>query len=142
MSKVEKGNTVKVNYTGKLNDGTVFDTSKDREPLTFKVGEGQLIPGFEQAVLGMEEKETKTVEIPPDQAYGKRSDELVKHIPKERLPENLDPKIGEQLISSHPDGTKITLNVIDKSDTGITVDANHALAGENLIFEITVEEIK
>ncbi len=136
------GNTVKVHYTGTLQDGTTFDTSLGREPLEFTLGEGRLIPGFEEAVKGMQVGQSKTVTIPSEGAYGPRLDELVMVIEREQLPENLDPKIGQQLQMKQPDGTTIVVIVTDVSETTMTVDVNHPLAGKDLTFEIELVEIK
>jgi peptidylprolyl isomerase len=128
--------TVNVQYTGKLQDGTVFDTSEGDEPLEFTLGEGQLIPGFEQAVLGMKVGESKTVTIPVDQAYGPHREELVQIVPREQLPEDLKPEVGLQLQSTRSDGEVMVVTVTEVSETTITVDANSPLAGKDLTFEI------
>jgi len=136
------GDIVKVNYTGTLKDGSVFDTSLGREPLEFTLGQGQLIPGFEQAVIGMRVGESKTVNIPADQAYGPYNNGLISVIERDKLPENLDPEVGQQLQAQQSDGQIRTVTVIDVSETSITVDANHSLAGKDLTFEIDLIEIQ
>jgi len=136
------GDTVKVYYTGTLEDGTMFDTSREREPLEFTLGQGQLIPGFEQAVIGMKVGESKTVTIPADQAYGLYNNELISVIQRDQLPDDLDPAIGQRLQAQQPNGQTIEITVIDVSDTAITVDANHPLAGKDLTFAIELIEIK
>jgi peptidylprolyl isomerase len=134
------GSRVKVHYTGKLNDGSVFDSSLKREPLEFKLGSGQVIPGFENAVKGMEVGQTMTVTIPADQAYGQRREELILVIEKEKVPANLNPKVGDKLQMRQPNGAPVTVVITDISETSITLDANHALAGKDLTFELTLVE--
>ena len=141
-TQAKDGNTVKVHYTGSLEDGTVFDTSLEREPLEFTLGQGQLIPGFEQAVIGMKIGESKTVTIPAEQAYGPYNNELISVIDRDNLPEGLDPEVGQQLQGQQPDGQNIIATVIEVSETSITVDANHHLAGKDLTFEIELIEIQ
>ena len=141
MSKVKKGDKVKVHYTGKLKDGTVFDTSVEREPLEFEVGSGSLIPGFENGVIGMEPEEQKTVEIEASKAYGQVRDDLILEIKSEQLPADLNPKVGMELISQQPDGQQINVTVKEVKDDSIVIDANHKLAGKDLIFEIEVVEV-
>ncbi len=135
-AQAKTGDTVKVDYTGRLQDGTVFDTSEGQEPLEFTLGQGQLIPGFEQAVMGMKIGESKTVTIPADQAYGPRRDELVQIVSRDKLPADLKPEVGMQLQTTRSDGSTITVTITEVSDTTITVDANSPLAGKDLIFEI------
>jgi peptidylprolyl isomerase len=139
--QAKKGDVVQVDYTGKLEDGTIFDSSIGREPLEFTLGQGQMIPGFEKAVLGMQVGETKTFTIPAKEAYGPHHDELVMEIPREQLPEGLDPQVGYQLQSTTSDGTIVVVTVIEVTDTSIIVDANHPLAGKDLIFEIELVSI-
>ncbi len=136
------GNTVKVHYTGTLEDGTTFDTSIGREPLEFTLGEGQLIPGFEEAVKGMQVGQSKTVTIPSEGAYGSHLDDMVLVIEREQLPENLDPEVGQQLQRQGTDGRTTVVIITEVSETTITVDANHPLAGKDLTFEIELVEIK
>lgn len=136
------GDTVKVHYTGTLEDDTVFDTSVEREPLEFTLGQGQLIPGFEQAVIGMRVGESKTINIPADQAYGPHRDDLIQVIERSQLPEDLDPKVGQQLPMRQPDGRTSIVTITDISETMITIDTNHPLAGQNLTFEIELVEIE
>ena len=134
------GNTVKVHYTGTLTNGTVFDTSIDREPLEFTIGQGQLIPGFEQAVIGMKVGESTTVTIPAAQAYGLHREDLVFAMERGQLPDNIE--VGQQLQMMQTDGSTVVVTVIEISDTTATIDANHPLAGEDLIFEIELIEIE
>jgi len=134
--------TVKVHYTGTLDDGTVFDTSIEREPLEFTLGEGMLIPGFEEAVKGMQVGQSKTVTIPAEEAYGPYLDDLIIVVERSQLPEGLDPEVGQVLEVTQEDGRTGVVTVIDVSETTITVDANHPLAGKDLTFEIKLVEIK
>lgn len=142
MSTVEEGNTVKVHYTGKLKDGQVFDTSEEREPIEFEIGAGQMIPGFEKAVVGMEKDESKTVEIESDEAYGDVNDELFLEVPKSELPDNIDPEVGMQLQVQQQEGQQIPVQITEVKDSSITLDANHPLAGKDLVFDIKVVDIK
>lgn len=141
MSEAKKGNTVSIHYTGRLSDGTVFDSSKERDPLEFKLGEGRVIPGFEKAVEGMETGESKTAEISSGEAYGPRKEELVMEIPRDRLPEGMDPDVGDQLQMTTADGQVVPVRVADADDGSVTVDANHPLAGQDLTFDIELVEV-
>jgi peptidylprolyl isomerase len=141
-AQAKDGDTVQVHYTLKLEDGTVFDTSIGGDPLQFTIGDGQLIPGFEQAVVGMSPGESKTVEIPADEAYGPYLEELVMVVDRDQLPEDLQPEVGQQLQIRQPDGQTILVKVIDVSESSVTLDANHPLAGEDLTFDIELVEIK
>lgn len=143
MSTVKKGDTVKVNYTGKLNDGTVFDSSEDREPLEFTLGDGKLIPGFEEAVTGMEEGDSTTVEIPSDEAYGERRDDLELEVAKNELPDNVEPEVGMQLqMQQQENGQAIPVQITKVEDDKVTLDANHPLAGKDLTFDIELLNVK
>ena len=142
MIEAESGDTVKVHYTGTLEDGTVFDTSVEREPLEFTLGQGQLIPGFEQAVIGMKIGDLKTINIPADQAYGPYRDDLILVIERDQLPEDLDPEVGQQLQMTQADGEVVRVMVSDVSEATVTIDANHPLAGKDLTFEIELIEIQ
>ncbi len=141
INKVELNNTVKVHYTGKLTDGTIFDSSKDRDPLEFKVGAGQMIKGFENGVLGMSINETKTITIKPDDAYGPVREELIQEIDKERLPKEINPEVGMDLVSRHPNGYEQLIKVVEVKEKSVVLDANHSLAGKTLSFEIELVEI-
>lgn len=138
----ETGDTVKVHYTGRLQDGTVFDRSVGSEPLEFTLGQRQMIPGFEQAVIGMKVGESKTVTIPVDEAYGSRRDDMIVKTERSELLESIDPQIGMQLQMTQSGGSIIIVTIIDVSETTITIDANHALAGHDLIFDIKLAEIE
>lgn len=141
MAKAKNGDNVKVEYTGRLTDGTVFDSNVGKQPLDFEIGQGKLIPGFEKGVVGMAVGEEKIVEIPPDQAYGTRDEELVWQVSKEQLPGSIDPEVGMKLRSQLTNGQSVDLVVTSVLDESITVDANHALAGEALRFDIKLLEI-
>jgi FKBP-type peptidyl-prolyl cis-trans isomerase 2 len=141
MAQAKQGDTVQVNYTGKLQDGTVFDTSLDRGPLKFTLGQGMLIQGFEQAVLGMSTGEKKTVVIPPDQAYGPHREVSVVVVDRKHLPPDLDPKVGQRLEITQENDQVVLVTVAATSETSITLDANHPLAGKDLTFEIELVEI-
>ena len=141
MARAKYGDTVKVHYTGRLDDGTVFDTSADGDPLQFTIGSGQIIPGFEQAVVGMNPGESKTVKIPAEDAYGQRREDLIIEVEKSQLPEGLKPEVGLQLQSRQPDGRIVVLTIADMTESHVTLDANHPLAGKDLTFEIQLVEI-
>lgn len=142
MSQVKKDDTVKVHYTGKLQDGKVFDSSVERgEPMKFTMGQGQLIPGFENGIIDMKVKEKKTINIPKEEAYGVVRDELVQEVPKSQLPEDITPEVGMGLVSKTQNGQDINLVVKDVKEDSILVDGNHPLAGKDLIFELEVVEI-
>jgi peptidylprolyl isomerase len=141
MAQVKKGDTVKVHYTGKLNDGTVFDTSINREPLMFTIGQGNMIPGFEQAVLGMSVGDSKVANIPSTEAYGEKKDEMMVDVPRTQVPANIEPEVGMQLAVQQPDGSSIPVTITEVSEEKIVLDANHPLAGKDLIFEIELVEI-
>lgn len=130
------GDTVQVHYTGKLEDGTVFDTSEGREPLEFRLGTGQVIAGFDRAVDGMAPGDEKVVRLEPNDAYGERRDDLVLDVPKEQLPDGLDPEIGMELALRGEDGRQLPVRVTDVAGDAVTLDANHPLAGEPLVFEL------
>jgi peptidylprolyl isomerase len=140
MSKVSDGSKVKVHYTGKLNDGTVFDSSQDRDPLEFTVGQGQVIQGFEDAVRGMEAGDSRNVTIECENAYGQRRDDMILEIPRNNFPDEIPPNVGQQLMLRHPEGQEFPALIVDVTDDKITLDANHPLAGEDLNFEIKLVE--
>lgn len=143
MSKVKDGDTVKVHYTGTLTDeGTVFDSSQDREPLEFTLGEGKLIPGFEKAVVGMEEGDETTVEIESGDAYGQRREDLELEVAKSDLPDNIEPEVGMQLqMQQQENGQAIPVQITAVEDELVKLDANHPLAGKDLTFDIELIEI-
>lgn len=141
MAQATQGNTVKVHYTGSLGDGTVFDSSANRSPLEFTVGKGQVIPGFEQAVDGMEIGDRVTVVIPADQAYGTRDERLVIQMDRSRLPQDLDLELDDRLQVRRPDGKIMNVTVTGITDSAVTLDGNHFLAGQDLTFEIELVAI-
>lgn len=141
MTAAKSGDTVRVHYTGKLSDGTVFDSSEGREPLEFVLGENQVIAGFDRAVTGMKAGDEVTVTIPVDQAYGTRRDNLVIQVDKSQFPANITPEIGMSLRMQQPDGSTVRVQVTDVEEKKVTLDANHPLAGEDLTFEIELVEI-
>jgi len=141
MAQAKTGDTVKVHYTGKLDNGTVFDSSVDREPLEFTIGEGQLIADFEQAVIDMNPGESKTIKIAYDNAYGPHREEMLMVVDRSQFPEGLEPKIDQKLQVRDPDGGDSVVTVVDVTDANVTLDANHPLAGKDLTFEIQLTEI-
>lgn len=136
MAQATEGDTVHIHYTGRLGDGTVFDSSREREPLEFTLGEGRVIPGFESAVTGMEPGETKTANVPAADAYGPRRDELVMTVEKEQLPDDLDPDVGQRLGMRTADGETVEVRVTATDEQAVELDANHPLAGQDLTFDI------
>lgn len=141
MERAKNGDTVSVHYTGKLTDGTVFDSSAKREPLTFTLGEQQVISGFEQAIEGMATGEKKTVQIPPDEAYGPHHEELVFEVERGNIPGEIDPEVGQRLAFQRPDGQTVPLTVTDVTESAVTLDANHPLAGRELTFDLELVDI-
>jgi peptidylprolyl isomerase len=141
MAQAKMGDTVSVHYTGKLEDGSVFDSSEGRDPLQFAIGSGQLIPGFEQAVIGMAPGDSKTAQIPADEAYGSYHPEMVLVVERQQIPSELPVSVGSQLQIQQQGGVSIPVIVTDVSGSQVTLDANHPLAGENLTFEIQLMEI-
>lgn len=141
MAKVKQGDAVQVHYTGKLEDGTVFDTSEGNDPLTFTVGEQKVIPGFERAVQGMEPGQTKTAELSPEQAYGPRREDMVTEMERDQIPEDVDPEVGQQLQLRLQNGRTIPVVITDVADGTVTIDANHPLAGKTLVFDIELVDI-
>jgi FKBP-type peptidyl-prolyl cis-trans isomerase SlpA len=139
--KVKANDKVRVHYKGSLSDGVMFDSSEGRDPLEFTIGSGQIIPGFENGVIGMQVDESKTLNIPAAEAYGQPKAELILEVPKSQLPPEINPEIGLQLMSQTPDGNQTPLLVTEVKEDTIIVDANHPLAGKDLTFEITLVSI-
>jgi len=135
---IKKGDKVKVHYTGKLEEGTVFDSSEGKEPLEFEVGSGMIIKGFDDAVMGMEKGDEKEITLKPEEAYGDINPQLMKKVPKEQLPKEPEPKVGMMLALGTPDGQQIPARIAEVSDNEVTIDINHPLAGKTLIFKIKV----
>ncbi len=142
MGAVQEGDTVLVHYTGKLQNGDVFDSSKDEEPLSVKVGGGDVIPGFEHALVGMETGEEKVFELAPDQAYGSRREELVHVIDRKQIPQEMKLEVGMQLALKGNDSDPIPAHVVAMTDASVTLDTNHPLAGKSLTFEVSIVDIK
>ena len=141
MSQVKNGDTVKVHYTGSLSDGRIFDSSAEREPLEFTVGAHQVVPGFEQAVLGMSLGESKTTLIPADQAYGQRDHRMIIRVPRSQIPPDMAIKLNDRLQVRSGDGRVMNVIVAEIADDSVVLDGNHFLAGHDLTFEIELVEI-
>jgi len=138
MTTAKKGDTVRVEYVGTLDDGTIFDSSKNGDPLEFTLGEGTVIPGFESAVEGMQLGETQTTTIEASDAYGVEDPRLRVNVPHDRFPDDIDPQVGQHLQVTQQDGTTIPVTVVEVAEEAVTLDANHPLAGQDLTFEITL----
>jgi peptidylprolyl isomerase len=141
MVQAKLGDTVRIHYTGKLDDGTVFDSSVSAEPLEFTIGDGNIIPGFEKAVMGMSPGDTKTELIPAEQAYGEYQEAMVLVVERNQMPPDMQPEVGQQLEIRQPSGQSIPVVITDITEADITLDANHPLAGEDLTFDIQLVEI-
>ena len=141
MSQVKNGDTVKVHYTGKLTDGEVFDSSTGGDPLEFVVGGGNIIQGFDTAVVGMNVGDRKTIEIPPEKGYGEHDDKLVAEIDRSQVPDNVELQVGAAMQVKHANGQVMNVTVADLTDAHVTLDANHPLAGKTLTFDIELVEI-
>jgi peptidylprolyl isomerase len=141
MGKVEHGHFVKVDYTGKLDNGDTFDSSRNSQPIEVEVGAGGIIKGFEDALMGMAQKERKTFTLSPEEAYGHRKENLEQSFMRSELPEGFEPKVGQVLALRNPQGGQMPATVKHTDDEKVTVDLNHPVAGENLTFEIEVLEI-
>ena len=141
MTPAKHGDTVRVHYTGKLSDGTVFDSSVDQEPLEFTLGEQQVIPGFEEAVMGMDPGQTKITKVKADRAYGPYRDEMTLVVERSQLPQDMQPEVGQQLEMRNPDGSTLVVTVKEVTGSSVTLDANHPLAGKDLRFDINLVDI-
>ncbi|GGM04182.1 peptidyl-prolyl cis-trans isomerase [Pseudooceanicola nanhaiensis] len=141
MSEAKQGDTVRIHYTGTLNDGTTFDSSEGRDPLEFTVGTGQIIPGLEKAIPGMNVGEKKTVEVPCAEAYGEREPGAMQTVPRDQIPEEIEVKPGLQLQVQTPQGQVMPVTVAEVNESEVTLDANHPLAGRDLTFDIELVEI-
>ncbi|MEA3278562.1 MAG: peptidylprolyl isomerase [Pseudomonadota bacterium] len=141
MSQAKHGDTVKVHYTGSLADGSEFDSSQSGDPLEFTLGGGNLIPGFENAVIGMCAGDTKTVTIPANDAYGPRHEHLTQEVPRSAMPENIELAEGMVLHAQGPDGQNLSFTVVSFDDTSVRIDGNHPLAGKDLTFALELLEI-
>lgn len=141
MESVKNGDKVKVHYHGRLTNGETFDSSAGREPLEFTVGAGQMIKGFDNGVLGMKSGEKKTVEIPSADAYGTRDERMIIRFSNDQLPEGMEPQVGDELMLSDSTGQSFPVVVAGIEDEAVILDANHRLAGEDLVFDIELVEI-
>lgn len=141
MRQVKSGDTVKVHYHGRLTDGTTFDSSEGREPLEFEVGRGMVIKGFDEGVLGMAIGDKRTIEIPVDEAYGPADPNMVMEFPIDRLPADMKPEVGMQLSMTDGAGQNIPVVITEVKQDSILLDANHPLAGEDLVFDLEIVEI-
>jgi peptidylprolyl isomerase len=141
MEKVENGHFVKVDYTGTLENGNIFDSSRNGQPIEVEVGAGRVIKGFENALVGMAKTEKKTVTLSPEEAYGPRNEDLEQSFTRAELPPGFDPKVGQVLALQNPQGGQFPAKVKEADKEKVTVDLNHPLAGETLTFEIEVLEI-
>jgi len=141
MPGVKLGDKVKVHYKGKLESGAIFDSTEDKDPLTFKVGEGTVIPGFEQAMIGMNPGDEKTVKISAIRAYGPYQKQLVVEVDRDKFIDDVEPELGQRLQVSQPDGKKFVVTVASIEGTKVTLDANHPLAGKDLTFDIQLLEV-
>ena len=143
MSQAKEGNKVKVHYTGKLEDGTVFDSSTGGDPLEFTIGENQVIKGLENAIIGMSIGDNKNITINPDNGYGPQRDELILEIDRVKMPKNIELQVGKRLSArNESENTIINFIIVEVTDSSVTLDANHPLAGKNLIFDIELIEVE
>lgn len=138
--EIKAGDTISVNYTGRFEDGTVFDSSEAKKPLKFTVGAGQLIQGFDEAVVGMKLGEKKTINLPPEEAYGVHQDGMVIDIPKAQIPEDMKVEVGMRLHLRDPEGNPVPAVVTEITDEVVKMDANHPMAGKTLVFDIEIAE--
>jgi len=142
VAQAKEGDEVQVHYTGKLEDGTVFDTSEDGEPLSFTIGENRVIPGFEEAVTGMEPGDTKTTEVEPEQAYGEHREDMVMEMEQDQIPDEVEPEVGQQLQLRLENGQTVPVLITALGEDSVTIDANHPLAGRKLIFDIELVDVE
>lgn len=141
MAQAKNGDVVKVHYTGKFEDGTVFDSSFDSGPLQFTLGQGQIIPGFEEVVIGMNMGELRTTIIPSEKAYGPYRNEMILEVPRDQFPSDIRLNVGEELELSQPDDKIVVVTIANVTEAMVTLDANHPLAGKDLFFDIQLVEI-
>jgi FKBP-type peptidyl-prolyl cis-trans isomerase 2 len=141
MSEAKPGDTVKVHYTGTLDDGTEFDSSRGRDPLELTLGSGNIIPGFENAIVGMRTGDNKTVTIPADEAYGQRNEQLTQEVPREVIPPDIELAPGIVLHAHGPEGQEVSFAVLSFDDAKVRIDGNHPLAGQDLTFALELVDI-
>ena len=141
MTRAHHGDTVKVHYTGRRQDGRIFATTKGSEPVEVRIGGGKLMPGFEEGVVGMQVGERKTIKVPPEKAYGPWVPELLLDIDKEDFPNDIIPDVGKELHVRHTDGSVLDFVITAVNENTVTMDANHPLAGETLDFDIHLLEV-
>jgi FKBP-type peptidyl-prolyl cis-trans isomerase 2 len=141
MAQVKSGDKIKVHYHGKLTNGETFDSSAGREPLEFEVGSGMVIPGFDEGVTGMTVGEKKTVNIPFAEAYGPKNPEMVIEMPKDRFPADMQIEVGMPLMMSDQQGQQFQVTIVEIKEEAVMLDANHPLAGQDLIFDLELVEI-
>jgi peptidylprolyl isomerase len=142
MKEAQDGDLVSVHYTGKLTNGEVFDSSKERDPLQFTLGKKEMLVGFEEGVVGMKPGETKSVTLNPEQAFGDRREDLILELPKDKFPQHITPSVGLQLNLSNASGANMMVVISEVGDDSVTLDGNHPLAGQTLVFDIELIEIK
>lgn len=142
MKEAQVGDMVSVHYTGKLNNGEVFDSSRDRDPMEFTLGKEELLAGFEDGVVGMKPGESKSVTLEPENAFGDRREDLLLKLPKKEFPQNITPSVGLQLKLSNASGNEMTVVVTKVGEDSVTLDGNHPLSGQTVVFDIELLEIK
>lgn len=142
MKEAQVGDLVSVHYTGKLKNGEVFDSSKDRDPLEFTLGNKELLAGFEDGVVGMKPGESKSVTLEPQNAFGNRSEDLLLKLPKKEFPQHITPSVGLQLRLSNAEGKEMTVVITEVGEESVTLDGNHPLSGQTVVFDIELLEIK
>ncbi len=138
---VKLSDQIQVHYTGKVESGEIFDSSLERDPLSFKVGEGKLLKGFEEAVVGMKVDDKKEISIPSEEGYGIIREDLIATVDRKNLSQDIEPEVGMELMSKYPDGTDVVVRIVKVAENEVVVDANHPLAGRDLTFEITLVSI-
>jgi peptidylprolyl isomerase len=141
MTEAKSGDIVRIHYTGTLADGTKFDSSKEREPLQFEVGAGNVIPGLDKQVVGMSVGEVQTIKIPAEEAFGQHDPHKIQKVPRSNVPADLDVRPGTQLQAQSSGGAPMTISVVDVNSEEITVDVNHPLAGRDVVLEVELTEI-
>jgi peptidylprolyl isomerase len=141
MTQATLGTKVKVHYTCKLNDGAVVASSRKQQPIEFVLGRGQILPGIEEAVSGMEAGQSKTVRVPPEKAFGPHRDELIEEIPRENFPQHIEPQVGQRLTVDRANGRSTTVTVAEVSERTVKLDVNHPLSNTDLTFELELLEV-